>query len=297
MHAKRNRPKQHKRKGEPPAQVSRGLGRGRGIVPEEQHPAAQARGPYAAERQRAILARAHEMGRVEVAALADQFGVTPETVRRDLTALERLGALRRVHGGALPVQRTELEPGLELRAERLTEEKLRIARRALEEIPEEGTILLDAGTTTLALARLLPDDAPLTVVTNSITVAAVLQGKPEIEAFILGGLIRPRTGAAVGDWTLRALEGTFVDVAFMGTNGFSAAHGFTTPHQGEAVVKRAMVQAARRVVVVSDASKAGQDHLHRFAAPEEVALLVTDASLDDDMVDDLVEAGVDVERV
>ncbi len=252
---------------------------------------------YAAERQQAILTSARAAGRVEVAALADTLGVTPETVRRDLTVLERLGVLRRVHGGALPVERLELEPTLATRREHLADEKRRIAARALDELPTEGTVLLDAGSTTQALAERFPTDRELTVVTNSVAIAGILHGHPGVELYVLGGRIRPRTGAAVGTWATSALADVGVDVAFLGTNGFSVARGMTTPDQAEAMAKRAMVAAARRAVVLADSSKAELVHFHRFATVADVALLITDRGLDDETTGRLEAAGTDVVRV
>ncbi len=251
---------------------------------------------YAAERHEAILERARNQGRVEVGSLADELRVTVETVRRDLTALERLGVVRRVHGGALPVERLTLEPTLAIRESHMAEQKQRIAERAVAEIPEGGSILLDSGTTTLAIAGVLPHDKRFTVVTNSVAIGALLADRPGIEFMMLGGRIRSRTGAAVGPWTIAALQDMAIDVAFLGTNGFSLERGFTTPDQAESAAKRAMVNAARRIIVVSDATKAGQVHLHRFADTSEVAMLVTDTSLDDDTTEDFDAAGVEVVR-
>lgn len=251
---------------------------------------------YAAERHEAILARARANGRVEVGALAEELGVTVETVRRDLTALERLGVVRRVHGGALPVERLTLEPTLATRETQQSEQKHRIAQRAIEEIPQGASVLLDSGTTTVAIAGLLPVDKELTVVTNSITIASTLADRAGIELMMLGGRIRYRTGAAVGTWATTALKDVYTDVAFLGTNGFSVERGFTTPDQAEAVAKSAMTTASRRVIMVADATKAGQVHLHRFATIEQVAMLLTDASLDDDTVEDFDAAGVEVVR-
>ena len=212
---------------------------------------------YAAERQQRIIAEARRAGRVEVTALADDLGVATETIRRDLTALERRGSLRRVHGGAIPVERLEVEPSLASRSGRLTDVKRRIAARALDQLPSGGSIILDSGTTTRAVAELLPPDLDLTVLTNSLSTASVLATHPGVSLYLLGGRVRGQTGAAVGDWTVRALTDVVVDVAFIGTNGFSVARGLTTPDQSEALVKRAMVASARTAIVLSDSSKAG----------------------------------------
>ncbi|SEJ35683.1 DeoR/GlpR family DNA-binding transcription regulator [Demequina mangrovi] len=249
---------------------------------------------YATERQQRILAEARAAGRVEVAALAEILEVTPETIRRDLTALEQRGSLRRVHGGAIPVERLETEPTLAARTARRVDVKRRIAARIVEEIPRGGTVLLDAGSTTQALVELLPIDMDLTVVTNSIPVAASLAGRPGIALYVLGGRVRGVTAAAVGEWTARELDGVVVDLAVMGTNGISAARGLTTPDQAEADAKRAMIAAARRVVVATDSSKAGDDHLHRFARLDQVDLVVTDGDLTEEAAEELRAAGPEV---
>jgi DeoR family transcriptional regulator, fructose operon transcriptional repressor len=249
---------------------------------------------YAAERQQRIMAQARREGSVEVTVLADSLGVAAETVRRDLTALERRGSLRRVHGGAIPVERLELEPTLAARSTRLTDVKRRIAARVLDELPTGGTVLLDSGSTTQALVQLLPPDLDLTILTNSVQTAAALSTHPGITLYLLGGRVRGVTGAAVGDWATSALSGVVVDVAVMGTNGFSAGRGLTTPDQAEARVKAAMVAAARRVVVATDSSKAGDDHLHRFAELADIDLLVTDRDLADDVAAEVRAAGPQV---
>ena len=246
---------------------------------------------YAAERQQRIMAQARSAGRVEVAALADSLGVAAETVRRDLTALERRGSVRRVHGGAIPVERLELEPTLAARSSRLTDVKRRIAARVLDELPTGGTVLLDSGSTTLAVVQLLPPDLDLTVVTNSVAAASALSTNPGVTLYLLGGRVRGITGAAVGEWATAALDGLVVDLAVLGTNGISAARGLTTPDQAESLVKAAMVRSARRVLVATDSSKAGDDHLHRFATLAEVDLVVTDADLADDVAAELRAAG------
>ncbi len=251
---------------------------------------------YAEERQQRILDEARRVGRVEVGSLAGVFGVAAETIRRDLSVLEHRGTLRRVHGGAIPVERLELEPTYTTRIGRLSEVKRRIAARALEELPHEGTVLLDSGSTTQAIAELLPPDLDLTVVTNSVSAAATLATHPGVSLYVLGGRVRGRTGATVGAWLTAALDTIGVDVAFVGTNGLSADRGLTTPDQAEASAKAAMVRCARRVVCVTDATKVGDDHLHRFAAVEDVDLVITDDTLDPEAAVVLAGAGTEVVR-
>jgi DeoR family fructose operon transcriptional repressor len=251
---------------------------------------------YAEERQQEIIKIARKNGRVDVMALADDLNVTAETIRRDLTALERAGVLRRVHGGAIPVERIGFEPGVAARDAVMTVEKERIAKAALAELPQEGAIILDAGTTTARLAQALPTDRELTVVVNSPVLATILGPRPNITVLLLGGRLRGRTLAAVDDWALRPLADLYVDVAFMGTNGCSAERGLTTPDQAEAAVKRAMIAAARRVVVLADHTKVGNDNLARFGSISDVDVLITDSGLDAELATELEEAGVRVVR-
>lgn len=246
---------------------------------------------YAEERQRAFLERARAQGRVDVAQLAAEFSVTTETVRRDLTVLERHGLLRRVHGGAIPVERLGFEPALSTRDIVMTAEKDRIAKASLAEIPPEGAILLDAGSTTARLAEQLPSDRELTVVTNSLTIAMTLSTRPNLTLMVIGGRLRSRTLAAVDAWALQSLRDTFVDVAFMATNGISVERGLTTPDTAEALVKRAAIASARRTVLLADHTKVGNDHFARFGDVTDVDTFITDAGIDPRVADDLAAAG------
>ncbi len=246
---------------------------------------------YATERQDEILARARAAGRVEVRELAESLDVTPETVRRDLTALERRGLLHRVHGGAIPVERFGIEQAVAEREGRMSAEKDRIAKAALDEVPEGGAILLDAGTTTIRLAEILPTDRELTVVTHSLPIASLLAGRPHLTLHLLGGVVRGRTLAAVGAWAEREIRDIYADVAFVGTNGLTVAQGLTTPDLAEAGIKRAMVASARRIVVLADHTKIGRSEFAHVAPLSAVDTLVTDAGIEADLADEIESAG------
>ena len=235
---------------------------------------------YAAERQGFLVRRARAEGRVDVTSSAEDLQVTPETVRRDLSVLERQGLLRRVHGGAIPADRLDVEPEMAQRDAVFTAEKDRIAKLALEQLDGQRTLLIDGGTTTARFAQLLPVDRELTVITNSLPVASLLASRANTIVQLLGGRVRGTTLVAVDSWALQALAGITVDLAFLGANGFSAERGFTTPDLAEGAVKAAMVAAARRTVVLADAGKHGADALVRFATASEVDVLVTDTGLD-----------------
>ncbi|MGY1433803.1 DeoR/GlpR family DNA-binding transcription regulator [Streptomyces reniochalinae] len=234
---------------------------------------------YAPERQQEILRLARESGRVDVLSLAEEFQVTAETVRRDLKVLDRAGLIRRVHGGAIPAGRLDFEPDLAERDAVAADEKDRIAHAALTELPAEGSVILDAGTTAARLAALIPLDSALTVVTHALPAAARLADHPGIALHLVGGRVRHRTRAAVDAWALRAYGEIRADIAFIATNGFSHTGGLTTPDLAEAAVKRAALAAARRVVLLCDSAKFGQEHLARFGALSDVDLLITDTGL------------------
>ncbi|MFB6562516.1 DeoR/GlpR family DNA-binding transcription regulator [Streptomyces sp. NPDC056400] len=234
---------------------------------------------YAPERRHEILRLAREAGSVDVLSLADRFQVTAETVRRDLTALDRSGLLRRVHGGAIPAGRLDFEPDLTERETTAADEKHRIAAAALTELPDGGSVVLDAGSTIARLAAAIPVDVALTVVTHALPVAARLADHTGIDLHLVGGRVRHRTRAAVDAWALRAYAEIRADVLFLATNGFTAEGGLTTPDLGEAAVKRAAMTAARRVVLLADSAKAGQEHFARFGSFTEVDLLITDTGL------------------
>jgi DeoR family transcriptional regulator, fructose operon transcriptional repressor len=151
--------------------------------------------------------------------------------------------------------------------------------------------VLDAGTTTARLADLLPIDRELTVVTNALPIGMALSTRPNLTVLTVGGRIRGRTLAMVDQWALRVLSETYVDVAFLGTNGVSVQRGLTTPDVAEAATKRAMMRAARRVVVLADHTKVGNDCFARFGELEEVDTLVCDEGLDIELAGDLQAAG------
>ena len=251
---------------------------------------------YAQERHQAIAGLIRQRGRLAVSDVATTYGVTTETVRRDLAQLERVGVLRRVHGGAVATSALALgEPGLADRDATRRAQKDRIARAAVDLLPGAGSsILLDAGTSTGRLARLLPTDRPLLVVTHAVPIAAALAGLPCVDLHLVGGHVRGATQAAVGASAVRAIADLRVDVAFVGTNALQPEHGLSTPDAEEADVKRALVAAGRHVVVLADSSKLGAEHLHRFAAMSDVDVVVTDDEVGEASLRALDAAGVEV---
>ncbi len=251
---------------------------------------------YAVERQQAIAELVAERGRLSVNELADEYGVTTETVRRDLDVLERAALLRRVHGGAVRVESvTALELALADRTRENANEKDLIAKAALAYLPKaNGALILDAGSTTSRMATMLPTDRTLTLLTNSVPIAARVAGSATIALHLLPGRVRPTTQAAVGDELIAALSVVRADVAFMGTNGISRGHAFSTPDPHEAAAKRAMIASANRVVVLADSSKFGAEATIRFAEHADVDVVITDSAAPAREVDSLRELGIEV---
>ncbi len=236
---------------------------------------------YAAERQQAMTQLVREHGRMSVVELAQRYDVTTETVRRDLSILEDRHLIRRVHGGAVSAEAlTLIEAGLPDRDVARIEQKQRIAAAALDLLPHaDSTVIIDAGSTTIRLSRLLPPTLRITVVTHAVPIAAQLAGQPQVELHLLPGRVRRHTHAAVGPETIEALGRVRADIAFLGTNGITVDHGFSTPDRTEASVKQAIVTQARRVVVLADSSKVGIERTMKFAELSDVDTLVTDREI------------------
>ena len=245
---------------------------------------------YATERQQLLLSRARADGRLDVKAVAEELQVTPETVRKDLAVLARAGLVRRVHGGALPVERVAMETAIADRIDH-ADAKRAIARAALAELPDTGAIYLESGSTTHYLAELLPEDRRLVVITNSLPIALLLAAKPNLTVITLGGRVRGVTLAEVDSFALRSLSEIVVDVAFLGTNGISVRRGLTTPDSAEAAVKRATLGIADKRVLLADSSKLGAVALWRYGAASDIDVLITEAAADDALVAQLRAAG------
>jgi DeoR/GlpR family transcriptional regulator of sugar metabolism len=241
-----------------------------------------------AEQRRAlILDEVRRRGGVRVNELTQRLGVSDMTVRRDLDTLARMGALEKVHGGAVPVEAAEPtghEPGFEEKTGREPAAKEEIARAAASLVTPGSAVALSGGTTTYALARLLAAVPDLTVVTNSVRVADVLHtgadgpetGGPTV---VLTGGVRTPSDSLVGPVADRAIAALHFDLLFLGVHGISVEAGLSTPNLAEAETNRRLVASARRVVVVADHTKWGTVGLSSFASLSEVDVLVTDAGL------------------
>ncbi|MET8130273.1 DeoR/GlpR family DNA-binding transcription regulator [Streptomyces sp. NPDC005065] len=229
-------------------------------------------------RRQEILTQARTNGSVDVTALSSALGVSPETVRRDLRSLEEHGLVKRTHGGAFPVESAAYETTLALRTRRQVPQKTRIAVTAAGLIADAETIFVDEGFTPQLLAETLTD-RPLTVVTASLTTAALLSSRPHLTVIQLGGRVRPGTVATVGHDCTRMLSALVIDLAFVGANGISREYGLTTPDPSVGEVKAQAVRSSKRRVLISLSRKFGVVSFSRFAEISDFEAIVTDTGL------------------
>jgi len=252
---------------------------------------------YAVERRQWLIERARTRGRLDVTEVSDELGLARETIRRDLTNLERQGLVRRVYGGAVPVERLNFESNLAMRAQRRQEEKNRIAAAAANLIRSAESIFIDEGYLPSLVADHLQPTRPITVVTSSLAIATSLVERPNVEVIAIGGRIRAQTLGAVDHWATTMLESMVLDLAFLGANGVTLEHGLTVPDSAVAAVKSMAVRVSRRRVFVGDSTKFGTDSFVRFAQVSDFERIVTDSALPVDQAAELHARGVEVTRV
>ncbi|TFG69258.1 MAG: DeoR/GlpR transcriptional regulator [Thermomicrobiales bacterium] len=246
----------------------------------------------ARQRQAFILERVRNDGAVKVADLVQDLGVSDMTIRRDLEVLADGGHLEKVHGGATASFGGALfEPGFVAKSSLRPAEKDAIADAAAALVEPGMAIGVSAGTTTYALARRLADIPGLTVVTNSIPVADVLYqiGRSDQTTILTGG-VRTPSDALVGKFAVAALRTVHVDLVFVGVHGMDVRSGFTCPNMLESETDRALIEAGRRLVVVTDSSKWGVIGISSIARLDQADVLITDSGLAPDVRTILTDA-------
>jgi DeoR family glycerol-3-phosphate regulon repressor len=253
--------------------------------------------PSPTPRQARLLALVRERGFAPVEALAGTLGVSAQTVRRDVARLTELRLLQRFHGGAgLPAG--TVRPGWGDKHAQGAAAKAAIGAAAAAEVPPGASVFLDVGTTVeAAAAALARRGGPLRVVTASLRSALLLAGVEGVEVIVPGGVLRGADGSLAGGATLSGLEPMRVDIALLGCSGFDAADGAPMDWDAEKVaVKRAMIAASRRILVLADSAKLARPALIRIAPATAIAAVVTEGAPPDALAAGFAAAGVAVLR-
>jgi DeoR/GlpR family transcriptional regulator of sugar metabolism len=256
---------------------------------------------FAPERQEQIAQMVVDSGRVRVTDLATRFGVSPVTIRKDLLVLESEARLVRTHGGAIaPRGGSRPEPAFEVRERMQRDEKARIGVAAAALVKDGDSVVFDASTTALYVARQLKvreDWHQLTVITNSIRIALELAGHPGITVLMLGGRVRWEALSVVGPLGDGVFRRVNVQKAFVGAVGLTMDAGLSDAMEEEAQIKRSMVTAAREVYALVDHTKWGRTASATFCRTDRLTGIITDTEAPADMVEALKRLGVQVVQV
>jgi DeoR/GlpR family transcriptional regulator of sugar metabolism len=235
---------------------------------------------------------------IRIADLSSQFSVSEVSIRRDLERLERLGMLKRVHGGAVMPPATAVAFPSSTTAAKTLPAKERIGRAAAQMIKAGDRVIFDSGTTVLQVARHLTGDlltsGNLTVITSSLPVIYELGAWKSVHLLLLGGIYLPDWQVTVGPQTIANLATLHADKLFLGADGLTHSHGVTTANVLEAEVDRAMIKAADEVILVADSSKIGGIGLTTILPLDRVHKLITDDAAPPAFISALRDAGVDV---
>jgi DeoR family transcriptional regulator, fructose operon transcriptional repressor len=248
---------------------------------------------FAEERKQRILEYLSMGHSVKVANLRSLLSASDASIRRDLKALQSAGLLKRTHGGAVAGNTAAFEPSAAEKEDQFRMEKMAIASAAVRLVQDGDTIMLDAGSTTLQLARLLKNRRNITVVTNAINVAQEL-ATGQAEVTLIGGSFRRLTLSLVGPIAESALSGLYVDKLFLATNGLDLEKGLTTPNLLESQVKRAMVESAREIILLTDHSKFGRVTFSQICPLNRIHCVITNAAAPADFVAALQSRGLKV---
>ena len=244
------------------------------------------------QRRQAILAELRQAKAVSAEELARKFGVSLETIRRDLRGLRDRGLLERVYGGALPVRSTEGD--FATRSSLHATSKLAIAQLAATLIEPEDTIVIDIGTTALEVARALPEAFRGRVLTNSVPAAMALADREEVELLLCGGQVRRGDAACFGAQAEAFFADFYADKAFLGSGGVHAQAGLTDYHPPEVATRRTIIAHAAASYVLADSSKLGAIAVHRVCPLSRVTAVLTDPDADAEAIEALTSAGCTV---
>ena len=246
------------------------------------------------QRRASILQMLTQHGSVQVTPLVEQFGVSAVTIRSDLSALESQGVATRSHGGAILTRTAVAEQTIHQKDALNQQQKDRIGALAATLVQPGENIIIDSGTTTISLARHLHDAQEVTVLTNGLNIAWELAGAPGVDLIMTGGLLRKQSLSIQGAQAEACLQAYSFDKLFLGVDGFDLQFGVTTHHEAEASLNQKMVERAKKVIVLTDASKFGRVSLHRIVQLNRVHTVITDASISPEYSQGLRELGVEL---
>lgn len=248
-------------------------------------------------RHKFIIESIQKEGSVSVVDLALKFDVSEMTVRRDLNELERVGLIRRVHGGAVSARGRSYEPPLAVRSNENRTIKDRLGRYAVGMVAEGDSISLDIGSTTHAVADHLKNIRNITVITPSLSIAALFLDRADVRLILPGGVVRPGETSMVGDLAHRNLKVLFVDRLFLGAGAIDSKAELTEYNMDDALIKQTMICNAKEVTLVMDSSKFQKVAFAHVASFNVLQQLITDAMPPKPLLDALKRAGVSVHVV
>lgn len=247
------------------------------------------------DRQRSIIDRVSSSGFATIEALASEFGVSGQTIRRDIKQLEERCVLQRFHGGA-GLNEQPVRAGFELKSETAKESKLAIAKAVARIIPDGASVFLDVGTTVNAVAQALTERKGLRIFTNNLQAALVLANRSDAEILVAGGMIRGADGSTVGVVAARLMETIRADYAVIGFSGFEADGTVTDFDPDKIALKQGMIRNATRPLLVGDSAKFTRRATIKVEAAQAFAHVVTDAALDSETRDLMQRLGVNLRQ-
>ena len=245
-------------------------------------------------RKQAIVEMVNKQGIVTVNDLCEYFSVSPATIRSDLRELSENGFLERTHGGAVSRQKSMFELNTQQKKDQSIAEKRAIAAVAVKQISNGDTIILDTGTTTFELAKLLGRFTNLTVVTTDLPICMWLEVNTDVNVIVIGGPVRHNFHCTSGITALSTINEMRFDKAFLAVNGVSIENGLSTPSLDSAAMKKALIKQSKHSFLLVDSKKLGHDSFSTFAKITEVEMLITDTGAQDAFVRRAQEMGVDV---
>lgn len=234
------------------------------------------------QRRDVVMEQINRNGKVEIEALSRKLQVSPMTIRRDLAQLEEEGNVIRIHGGAILSKPLINETPFSTKESQKREQKMQIAKKALPFIKDGQTILLDSGTTTLEIARLLKTKENISVITNDIKIAAELVDS-KLKVIVTGGELQNDVGALYGPITHRLLQNIHVNTFFLGAHAVDITAGVTSPTFEKSLIKQLMIDVAESTWIVTDSSKMNQKAFSKVCSLSELTGLITEDDISNEI--------------